>query len=115
MRPHSWPAQALVIFSFSGIVQVGGFNYNVNKSSMCGGTLIGKSSVLTAAHCVLTSFQFTSAGTKYTYNFNSDDKIEKYYTVYLGAHNIDSFNEPSLVRVQINRITKVIFNNILII
>jgi V8-like Glu-specific endopeptidase len=107
---HSWPAMALVIFSFSGTVQINGLNYRVNTSSMCGGTLIAKTSVLTAAHCVKTSFKYTLSGRTYTYNFETSDDVPSYYTIYLGAQNINNLDDPSIIKAKVNRITKVIFN-----
>ena len=105
---------ALVIFSFTGTVQINGLNYRVNTSSLCGGTLIAKTSVLTAAHCVKTSFQYSLSGQTYTYYFDSNDDVPSYYTIYLGAQNINNLNDPSVIKAKVNRITKVIFNSHLI-
>ena len=78
---YSWPAQALIHQTYS-------INSNGNKISStyrCGGTLIRKNVVMTAAHCFRTAFKFSSM-VQYTPN-SYNPTIESTFSIYLGLHD----------------------------
>lgn len=86
----SWPSAALVIFSYSATINLDGTYYQISSSSMCGGTLIDKSTVLSAAHCIKSSIEYTHNGNSYTYNIQGNSNypsLESTYTVYLGVQD----------------------------
>ena len=61
---------------------------NVHK---CGGTLINRDTVLTAAHCIANKMEHTFNGTTYYFDIVPNDiypSIASMYQVYIGAHNI---------------------------
>lgn len=86
---------------------------------MCGGTLIDRNNVLTAAHCLVSTIQFTytaNNGSSYNYIFpvwsNSYYPTnESIYTVYLSTNDISFLftNDYSINYVQISakKVTRV--------
>jgi hypothetical protein len=113
-NPHSWPAQILLKSRVYG--SYGGSTYYVD--STCGGTLINRFTVLTAAHCILTKFQVQSTRcSNYYYGYciyySYVDVYVKHpfdssqYTVYLGIHNQYELTQP-VVKMAVNKIIRVI-------
>jgi V8-like Glu-specific endopeptidase len=85
-------------------------------SYSCGGTLIDKSTILTASHCIIGSFDQTINGTTYILPIELNDKYPTYesmLTVYLGIHdlsNLGSNNDNNIspvVKMKVSRIIKV--------
>ncbi len=58
--PNSWPSQVLIIMRYIGTYRVGNQTLTIQGSEKCAGTLITPSVVLTAAHCVSSSFQYSN-------------------------------------------------------
>ena len=79
----------------------------------CGGTLIRRDVVMTAAHCLMNQFVYKNSFIDYAENeFNPS--VESLYSVFAGAHNIStiaSTNEPpkGVVRASVVRVVRVNF------
>lgn len=81
--------------------------YNVDKSYMCGGTLITRNTVLSAAHCVITQIEFTAYGSDYTVSVDVS-KSASMYKVYLGFQDITSNSDGLGVISQVSSVNAVI-------
>jgi hypothetical protein len=73
--PHSWPATAIIYFTYRTRVNINGHVRLQDYSAQCGGTLIDRTTVLTAAHCIITEFTITDdqTGTVYIYDIKPNE------------------------------------------
>ncbi|CAF0932506.1 unnamed protein product [Brachionus calyciflorus] len=83
-NPNSWPSIAFVEFTYK-------YDFNMityTVTSRCGGTLINRDTIVTAAHCYLSTIN-RSDGSKIRVIPNKYfQTIESMYTVYLGLHDV---------------------------
>jgi secreted trypsin-like serine protease len=89
----SWPAHALIIFSYKADVFLKDKNKVViyENRFLCGGSLIYRDTVLTAAHCRQTQISFKYDGSYYTIDIEPNKyfpTLESMFQVYLGIQNI---------------------------
>lgn len=85
---HSWPAEVYIYMNFKGTYQIDDKNVTIIQSSSCGGTLIDEFTVLTAAHCMGSSFTYDSGNGVYLATVDPLDFTQ--YAVFVGAHDISS-------------------------
>ena len=90
--PNSWPSIAFVSFTYKAVI--GGSAFSM--SARCGGTLIDKTTVLTASHCVVKQFDYTTnSGSQSTYQVQVNEFYPTFgsmYTIRLGLHDSTSVN-----------------------
>lgn len=66
--------------------------FHVYQEYSCGATLINRDTVLSAAHCIITSLEFIGEDNR-TYLVEDIPLNASMYKVYLGAHEIDKTSE----------------------
>ena len=94
---YSWPSIAIIIFSYKATVLVGGSYQTISESTLCGGSLLDLTTVLTAAHCIVTQISYTYNGKTYNYKVVPNQyypTIGSMYTVYLGIYDRSNLNSP---------------------
>ena len=113
---NSWPSIAYVKWNYQGTYRVSsGASVTYSFSAACGGTLIDRQTILTAAHCIPSTVSFTYAGVSYTgqvYTNSYYPTIASMFTVYLGLQDktsIDSsgtYSAPT-VKMAVSCVVKV--------
>ena len=70
-------------------------NYSISECYTCGGTLIDKTTVLTAGHCILNKFEFSYRNVDYSFPTWSNDLYPtngSMYKLYFGLQDIDEMS-----------------------
>lgn len=90
--PFSWPSAVLIIFNYRGEIQLPNENNDivtVKLHSKCGGTLIDRTTVLTAGHCFINKIKFQYNNEEYGAPVQPTKyykTIESMYTIYSGIY-----------------------------
>ena len=107
---YSWPAQVLIIQKISGRYQIpprtGSF-YQIEKSFMCGGTIINSYTILTAAHCINMNFEEDIGLNKYVIPV-ADPFEPTQYSVYVGAYDLANRDSLPTVKMAVKKVIRVI-------
>lgn len=85
---NSWPSIVYLLFSYK--YYYSGSWYTT--SSLCGGTLVNRDTVITAAHCYTKSFQHSTGVTIEVTTNQYHQTIESAYSVYAGLHSSNNLN-----------------------
>ncbi|RNA20776.1 serine protease 27-like, partial [Brachionus plicatilis] len=84
---NSWPSIGLLVFDYTTTYNFQGTMYRISRQSYCGSTLIDRNTVLTAAHCYISSIFVQQIGV--TINLEDDPNFPaNAFKVYLGLHSI---------------------------
>ena len=88
--PNSWPAQIYLFFNYAGTYTIQGVSTLLTVQNSCGGTIISSNAVITAAHCIITSFKYRINNKIYKLKINFNTQFPTFASmlkVYAGVNN----------------------------
>ena len=113
--PNSWPSMAYVKFNYKAtFLSPQGVKLTYTFSSSCGGTLITRNKVLTAAHCIPSSVIYNYNGHDYEGTVKPNSfypTMESMFTIYLGLQDkttiINNVVPPPAVVAKASKVVRV--------
>ena len=82
-----WPSTVLVIQNYKGDYNFNGVKLTISTTFMCGGTLINHRTVLTASHCIASSFEYDYESSTYELTIQPNSYYPNWqsmFKVYIG-------------------------------
>lgn len=108
---NSWPSIAFVQFKYKAKVYVDGIGYlQVEETANCGGNLVDRETVVTAAHCIPTQFNVTYSGKWFWVYVQTNSYYPSYasmLSITLGGQDRSSFGVSPSITVGANSVVKV--------
>ena len=92
-EPKSWPSLVLVEVMYKADVLIESSVINVDVAFLCAGSLIDRTTLVTAAHCIIRDFVYQFNDNLYTIPVEPNKyypTVESMFKVYVGVFNMSS-------------------------
>jgi V8-like Glu-specific endopeptidase len=104
----------LIIFTFKKDVTIPSTNVKltIQSSTKCGGTLINRNTILSAAHCIPSTVSFSYNGQTYQTQVQVSSyhpTIQSMFKIYLGVYNSSALNQTPTQAYDVAQLITVIF------